>query len=188
VTTKPHHSVLRLPKKHRGAAEELAGVDAGRLIGEQSVRDALVGGLIVIVAFSVLWAMLSTLVGRLFPWMTVLLGIAMGLVIRRAGRGLDWRFPVLAVTLTLLGALIGNVVVAAAFTAEELDTSTPAILRAVTTMTWPVYFKEVISGADIVFALTGAAIAAFHANRRLLRREYSALRKWREERTDGGRD
>jgi hypothetical protein len=182
VTTKPHKSVLRLPKKHRGAADKADQVDVRRLLEQQSLRDAVVGGIIVIILFSVLWAMLSTLANRIFPWMTIVLGIVIGLVIRRAGRGLDWRFPTLAAGLTLAGAVASNVVVAAAFTADELDTSTFEILRAVTSMTWPVFFAEVISAADIVYAFCAAGAAAFYANRRLLRSEYSALRKWREER------
>ena len=181
MTTKPHKSVLRLPKKHRGAADKADQVDVRRLLAQQSLRDAVVGGLIVIILFSVLWAMLSTLANRIFPWMTVLLGIVIGLVIRRAGRGLDWRFPALAAGLTLAGAVASNIVVAAAFTADELDTSTLEILRAVTSMTWPVFFAEVISAADVVYAFFGAGAAAFYANRRLMRSEYSALRKWREE-------
>ena len=88
------------------------------LLGHKS--DAVLAGLIVIILFSVLWAMLSTLLGRIFPWMTIVLGILIGHVIRRAGRGLDWRFPTLAAAGTLAGALVSNVVVAAAFTAEEL--------------------------------------------------------------------
>ena len=93
MTTKPYKSVLRLPKKHRGAAEKAGQVDVRRLLAQQSLRDAVIGALIVIILFSLLWAMLSTLVNRIFPWMTVLLGVAIGLVVRRAGRGLDWRFP-----------------------------------------------------------------------------------------------
>jgi hypothetical protein len=188
VTTKPHKSVVRLPKKHRGAADRVAIVDARELVGEQSLRDAIIGGLIVIVLFSILWAMLSTLINRIFPWMTVVLGVVIGLVIRRAGRGLDWRFPTLAAVLALAGALAANVVVAATFTAEELGTSTIEILRAVTSMTWPVFFAEAISAADVIYAVFGAAAAAFYANRRLLRSEYSALRKWREEQARAAND
>jgi hypothetical protein len=182
VTTKPQKSVLRLPKKHRGAADKVDKVDVAGLLAQQSIRDAIVAGLIVIILFSMLWAMLSTLVNRIFPWMTIVLGVLIGLVIRRAGHGLDWRFPALAAGLTLVGAVVGNVVVAAAFTADELGTSTFAVLRAVTAMTWPVFFAEVVSAADIVYALFGAATAAFYANRRLSRSEYSALRRWREAR------
>jgi len=171
-----------MPKKHLGAGDLVDSVDVMQLIKAQSFRDAIVAGLIVIILFSILSAMLSTLLGIVFPWMTVVLGVFVGLVIRRAGRGLDWRFPTLAAALTLAGALASNVVVAAAFTAEELDATTFEILRAVTSMTWPVFFAEVVSAADIVFGLFGAAVSAFYANRQLTRSEYSAWRKWREER------
>jgi len=178
--SKVRKSIVRPPKRHRGAAADIDGVDVGRLVKEQSLRDAVMASLIVAILFSVLWAMLSTLVNQVFPWMTIILGVAMGRVIRRAGRGLDWRFPALAVAMTLVGALVSNVVVAAAFTAEELGVSTFEVLRAVTTMTWPVFFDEVLSAADIIFGLFAAAVAAFYAKRALSRSEYGALRKWRE--------
>ncbi len=174
-------SIVRLPRRHRGAPDRAAQVNVAGMIDEQSPLHAVFGGVVVIIIFSMLWAMLSTLVDRIFPWMTIVLGILVGLVIRRAGRGLDWRFPVLAAGLTLVGAVVGNVVVAAAFTADELGTDTFTILRAVTSMTWPVFFDEVVSAADVVYAAFGAGAAAFYANRRLLRSEYSALRKWREQ-------
>jgi len=148
----------------------------------------VIAGLIVIILFSVLWAMLSTLANRIFPWMTVVLGLLIGFVMRRAGRGLDWRFPVFAAVLAIAGALVSNVVVAAAFTASELETSTLTILRAATSMTWPVFFDEVISAADIVYALFGAATAAFYANRRLSRSEFNAVRKWQEEQLNAGQN
>jgi len=182
VTNKVNKSVLRIRKRHTPAETiEVSAEDRSRLLKEQSLRDALIAGVIVIIIFSILWAMTSTLLDRIFPWMTVVLGILIGLTVRRAGRGLDWRFPFLAAVLTLIGALVSNVVVAAAFTAEALETTTFAILRAVTSMTWPVFFDEAMSSADVVFALFGAAIAAFYANRRLSRAEYLALRKWQQD-------
>jgi hypothetical protein len=184
VTNKPTRSIVRLPRRHQGAPYRAAEIDARKLVADQSLPAAIVGGLIVIIAFSILWVMLSTLVGRIFPWMTVLLGIAVGLVIRRAGHGLDWRFPVLAAAMALAGSLIANVVVAAAFTAEELGATTLEILRAATSMTWPVFFREVISAADIVYAVMGAGAAAYFANRRLTRSEYSAWRSWQEDETN----
>ena len=173
-------SVLRLPKKHRGAAVKPDSALGGRLIGEQSLPHAVYAGLIIVIFFSGLWAMASTLVERIFPWMTLILGVLVGLAIRRAGKGLDWRFPVLAVIVTLVGALVSNIVLAAAFTANELETTTFNVLRAVTSMTWPVFFDEAMSSADAVYALFGAAIAAFYANRRLDRAEFHALRMWRQ--------
>jgi hypothetical protein len=171
--------VLRLRKKHLPKVKrEPTREDAQRLVAAQSVRNAIMAGLITIILFSVLWSMLSQLTGRIFPWMTLLFGILLGLAVRRAGLGLDWRFPVLAAVLALLGSLVGNVVVAAAFTAPELGTDTLTVLLNVTAMTWPVFFDEVMTPADLVFALFAAGIAAFYANRRLTRAEYLALRTW----------
>jgi hypothetical protein len=170
-------SVFRLPKRHTGATN-VSGPELGqKLMSQQSLLNALYAGLIIIIVFSAVWAMASTLINRILPWMIVILGILVGLGVRRAGRGLDWRFPVLAAALAAFGALLSNVVVAAAFTAAALDTSTLHILRAVTAMTWPVFFAEAMSTADAIYGLLAAALAAFYANRRLTRAEFHALRK-----------
>lgn len=172
-------SIARMRKRHGPKRTAEAG-DGRKILAQQSFRDALFAGLVVIIAFSVLWAMFSTLTNRIFPWMTVVLGIIVGVAIRHAGRGLDWRFPVLAALATLAGAVVGNVVVAAAFTARALETSTFEVLKAVTAMTWPVFFDEAVTSADVIYAFTGAAVAAFFANRRLTRAEFLAVRKWEE--------
>jgi len=180
-------SIFGLPKKHTAkVSKESTPADARRLIEAQSVRGAITASLIVIIAFSILWAMLSVLIDRIFPWMTVIMGILIGLAVRRAGLGLDWRFPLIAAGFALLGSLGGNIVVAAAFTAPELGTDTLTVLSAVTVMTWPVFFDEVMTPADLIFALVSAAVAAFYANRRLTRAEYLALRTWED--ANGGND
>jgi len=172
-------SVLRLHKKHLPRVKtEPTLEDARRLLAAQSVRNAVLASLVTIILFSVLWSMLSVLMGRIFPWMTLLLGILLGLAVRRAGFGLDWRFPCLAAVFAMIGSLAGNVVVAAAFTAPELGTDTLTVLRNLTVMTWPVFFDEVMTPADLVFALFSAGLAAFYANRRLTRAENLALRIW----------
>jgi hypothetical protein len=125
--------------------------------------------------------MLSTALEKVFPWMTVVQGLIVGLVVRRAGRGLDWRFPVVAAAAAVVGALAGNVVVAAAFTAAEFDTGILTVLRAATSFTWPVFFDEVITPADAVYALAAAGVAAFYANRRLTRDQYAAYRAWQDQ-------
>ncbi|MDX2411267.1 MAG: hypothetical protein QNK16_04040 [Woeseiaceae bacterium] len=175
-------SVFRMRKRHTPDTPAKAEpADGLRLINEQSVRDAILAALVTVILFAVLWAMVSTLRGSIFPWMTLLLGVVVGLVIRRAGRGIDWRFPLIAIAITLAGSLFANVIVAAAFTAEELDTSTIAILRAATNMTWPVFFDEALSPVDVIYALFAAGIAAFYSQRRLNRTEFMAIRKWEEQ-------
>ena len=172
-------NVFGLPKKHLPKVkQEPTQSDARRLLEAQSIRNSIMASLITIIVFSVLWSMLSVLAGRIFPWMTLLLGILVGLAVRRAGFGLDWRFPLLAAVFAAVGSLVGNVVVAAAFTAPQLGTDTFTVLRNLTALTWPVFFDEVMTPADLIFAMFAAGLAAFYANRRLTRAQYLALRKW----------
>ncbi|MDH5321959.1 MAG: hypothetical protein OEW81_06000 [Gammaproteobacteria bacterium] len=181
VMIEENTGIIRLRKKHLPAVDrQTTEDDARRLRAAQSPRNAIMASLIVIILFSVLWSMLSVTFGRIFPWLTLLLGFLIGNAVRRAGLGLDWRFPVLAAAFTVLGSLLANIVVAAAFTAPILETTTLAVLTNLTVMTWPVFFDEVMTPADLVIALFGAGIAAFYANRRLTRAEYLALRTWGE--------
>ena len=174
-------SPFRLRKKHgSGAPLDSTAADGERLVEFQSVRSAMVAGLITIIVFSVFWAALSLLLDRVFPWLTVLLGLLIGVAVRQAGKGVDWRFPLIAAVFTLVGSLLANVVVSASYTAESFGTGTVQILQAVTSMTWPVYFDEVLTAADAFYAIYGAAFAAFLASRRLTRSQYYALRLWRE--------
>lgn len=178
----PAQQPLRLHKKHgSGKRRDVGAEDGARLVRAQSLRNALVAGLIAIAVFSVMWVALSGLLNRVFPWMTVLLGAMLGFAVRQAGRGVDWRFPVLAAALTLSGALLANIIVAASTTADIFDTSTLHVLQSVTSMTWPVFFDEVLNVADGFYAVLSAGLAAFLANRPLTRSQYYALRLWRAE-------
>ena len=173
---------LRLRKKHgSGKPTEVTSADGKRLVKGQSVRNTIVAGLIVIIIFSLFWIALSELTNRVFPWFTMVLGFLLGHSTRLAGRGTDWRFPLIAAGLAITGSLIANIVIAASVTADDFGTGTLDVLWAVTSMTWPVFFDEVLSIADAFYAVIAAALAAFYANRRLTRTEYQALRMWREE-------
>lgn len=178
-------NVLRLRKKHgRGAPRPATAADGARLVADQSLPGAIIAGLVAIIVFCFLWVTLTALLDRVLPWLTVLLGAMVGFAVQRAGRGVGWRHPLLAAALTIVGALIANVVLAAATTADIFDTATLDIIRAVTSMTWPVFFDEVMTAADAFYAIFAAALAAFFANRRLTRSQYFALRLWRAE-SDG---
>ena len=176
---------LRLRKKHgEGRKPAVTAKDGARLVRAQSLRNAVTVGLIVLILFCLLWIVISSLTERVFPWMTVVLGYLVGMGIRRAGRGVDWRFPAVAAAFAFGGSLLSNVVLAASTTAAEYGTGTLTILQAVTAMTWPVFFEEVWNIGDTFYALLSAGLAAFLAPRKLTREEFYALRKWREE-SDG---
>ena len=182
-------NLLHLPKRHTPASRTAASAEDGALLrAAQSPWYALLAGLAVVVAFSALWAAASLAIGRIFPWMTLLLGFLVGWTVRLAGRGVDWRFPMLAAVLAGAGAIMANIIVAAAFTAGEYETDIFTVLGAVTMMTWPVYFSEALSSVDVAFALIASVVAAYYANRPLSRAEFQALRKFEQgERATGKR-
>ncbi len=175
-------SVLRLRKRHDPRLRERpTAADGAKLVQAQSVGHGLLAGLLAVAVCILLWVLVTDLNGRLLPWMPVLIGIPVGLAVRRGGQGFDWRFPLLAAVLTLGGALAGIIVISAGTTAAELDSSTWTILRNVTAWTWPVFFDEVLTAADAIFAGSGALLAAFFSFRRLDRREFQAVRLYEDE-------
>ena len=182
MTAQKNPQPLRLKRKHgEGQRPDATAADGARLVRAQSLRNAIMAGLIVVIVFCLLWIATSSLTGRVFAWMTVVLGYLLGLAIRHAGRGVDWRFPALAAVFALGGSVLSNVVLAASTTAAEFSTGTLDILRAVTSMTWPVFFDEVWNIGDSFYAVISAALAAFLAPRKLSRSEFYALRMWRRE-------
>ena len=178
-------NLLRLRRKHgEGQPLDVSADDGARLVRAQSLRNAIMASLIVFVLFCVAWLALTSMTGRVFPWLTVVLGWLTGIAVRRIGRGVDWRFPLLAAIATLVGCIGSNIVLAASTTAAEFGTGTLDVLRAVTTMTWPVFFDEVWNIGDTFFAVFSAGLAAVLAPRKLTRSEYFALRLWRRQ-SDG---
>ena len=168
---------LRLRKKHGSIkSTEIASIDVPSLINGQSISFAILASVLTIIMFSFFWVLLSKLTGRVFPWATIILGYLLGHVIRISGRGIDWRFPVAAVILTLIGSIFSNFFIAATVTAEQLKTETLEILLSVTSMTWFVFFDEFLNAADIFYAVLAMSIAAFFSKKRLKRAEYNALR------------
>ena len=113
-------SPLRLRKKHgEGRAPDVTAEDGARLLRKQSLRRAIMAGLITFIVFCIAWVLLASVTGRVYAWMTVVLGAALGFAIRYAGRGLDWRFPVLAAGMAIGGAVVANIGLAASTTAAE---------------------------------------------------------------------
>lgn len=175
--------VLRLPKKHEpGRHERPSPADGERILRAQSMRHGFMAATIAIVLFAILWAMVSVAFNQVLPWFTLVLGLAIGLVVRRAGQGIDWRFPMMAAGLAFAGSIVANIVVAAANTAGAFEMTTFEVLRNVTSLTWPMFFDEVMTQADFVYALFAAGIAAGYANRRLNRAEFHAVRVYKESR------
>lgn len=166
----------RKTKRKVKAKDPQPRVDPETLIAAQSVTAATVAAIVAMIVLSGFWTFFADLSGRVFPWFSIIQGIFIGLAVRRFGRGLDWRFALIAGTLAWFGTFFGNLVVAIPVTASELGASSFEVVRGLTWWSFQTFFTEVITVVDYIYAFCAAAVAVFYSKRRLDRHEEFALR------------
>lgn len=169
--------MLRLQKKHAGIqADTGPKPDAALIIAQQSIERAVGGGIAVVLVFGWIWATLSVVTGRVFPWLSILIGALVGVAVRRYGRGLDWRFPVIAALIAWGGAYIGNLMIGIVETGRYIDADVLSVFAGLSKDTMENFFTITVSPVDHIYAFCAAGVAAFLAKRRLTRRENLAIR------------
>lgn len=151
--------------------------DAQSLLAHQSFRRALIAAAVAAAVLVGLWVWLADLTGRFFPWFSIIQGFVIGRVVRRYGRGIDFRFPALAGAVTLIAAFAGHFAVAVATTQMELQAGALEVLRGITVQTWAIYFDEVVNVVDFIYAFAAVILAMFYSRPHLQREQVLALRK-----------
>ena len=165
--------MFRLRQKHSHQLHEGHDpVSAEKLLAEQSVRAGITGAAITIIVCNILWAYTSSVSGKFFPWIAIIQGVAIGFAVRKSGRGLDWRFPLIAGMAAWAGAFSGNLFIAVAFTGAQN--------AALDDGWWPLvrnFYSNTVTVIDVIYAFSAVAVATFYSKRRLNRHEVFALRK-----------
>lgn len=166
--------MFRLRQKHsRHIHEVKPQVSAEKLLAAQSLRAAITAALIAVIALNIVWAYTASASGRYFPWFAIVQGAGIGLAVRRAGRGLDWRFPLVAGVAAWAGAFSGNLFIALLFTTAETG--------AIDGNAWQIardFFTNTVSAIDVLYAFCAVAIATFYSKRQLNRHQVFALRNY----------
>ena len=169
--------MFRLIQKHsRHLSEKRPPADGRRLLAEQSIARGLVGSIVVGLLLCWLWAIFSMMTGRFFPWFSMLIGAVIGVAMQRFGRGLDWRFPVLAIIVAGIAAYAGNLMIGVLETGRYIDASPIRVVGGLSAETMRNFFRNTISPIDHIYAFCACGLAAFFANRRLKRHEVLGLR------------
>ena len=169
--------MFRLKQKHSQAPQNRRpAADGRRIMAEQSVRRALIGGLGTALLLCWGWALLSMMTSRVYPWMTIVIGALIGLAVQRFGRGLDWRFPVIAVVIAGIAAYAGNLMIGVLETGRYIEAETIRVIGGLSIDTMRNFFRNTINPIDHIYAFSACGVAAFFANRRLQRHEVLGLR------------
>jgi hypothetical protein len=169
--------MFRLKQKHTPAkGTRLPPADGERLIAEQSASRGLIGTLAVAVLLCWGWALLSMLTARVFPWFTIVMGAIIGVAMQRFGRGLDWRFPVMALLIAGIAAYAGNLMIGVFETGRYIEEQPIRVMGGLSADTMRNFFRNTISPVDHIYAFSACGVAAFFANRRLKRHEVLGLR------------
>lgn len=169
--------MFRLRQKHtRNPREKRPAADGRRLLAEQSVLRGTAGSIAVALLLCWLWALFSIMTGRIFPWFSVLIGALAGMAMQRFGRGLDWRFPVLAAVIAGVAAYAGNLMIGIFETGRYIDEAPIRVAGGLSVETMRYFFRNTISPVDHIYAFCACGVAAFFANRRLQRHEVLGLR------------
>jgi hypothetical protein len=106
----------------------------------------------------------------------VLIGAGIGIAMQRFGKGLDWRFPVLAVAVAGIAAYAGNLMIGVLETGRYIEEAPIRVVGGLSTDTIRYFFRNTISPVDHIYAFCACGVAAFFANRRLKRHEVLGLR------------
>lgn len=169
--------MFRLKQKHtRKPADKLPPADGHRLLAQQSIARGVAGSTAVALMLCWMWALFSINTGKIFPWFTVPIGALIGVAVQRFGRGLDWRFPIVALVVTGIAAYAGNLMIGILKTGQYLGANPVQILSGLSGDTMRVFFRDTISPIDHIYAFSACGVAAFFANRRLKRHEVVGLR------------
>jgi len=174
--------MLRLRKKHSPKQRHTGPApDAALILAQQSVLRAIVGGIATVLVLGWVWSTATVETGRVFPWFSVVIGAAVGFVIQRYGRGLDWRFPVIAASIAWTGAYVGNLMIGIVETGRYIEADSFSVFAGLSRYTMANFFENTINPIDHIYAFCAAGVAAYLANRRLNRYEVLAVRTMQRE-------
>ncbi len=128
-----------------------------------------------------IWVYSAMLFDRFFPWFSVVQGFFIGRAVQHFGRGIDWRFPLIAAGCTGVAAFLGSFLSALFLTGREFDTGALPLIAEISRHTVSTFAIREFGVVGTIYAGMAVVIAVFFAKRRLTRNEAIALRKY----TDG---
>ena len=139
------------------------------LRSRQHLPMAIVGGVLGAALGAAAWLAVTGLTGLPVGWMAVVAGILVGVLVRALGRGIDMSFGIVAVTLTIVCILAGDLLSGCALVAHQSkDAGFLGVIGELEPMQALRLLRDTFNGVDVLFDAMGLA-AAFVIGRRCIK-------------------
>ena len=151
------------------------------LLPQQNFQNAVIFGIAATLAGAIIWALVAAAAGYVVSFVPVALGAFVGSAIRVFGKGLAWKFVVLAAALTIVGCIMGNVM--AVILIEWISYNIPIseILRGITAESLIGFLIVEYQLIDAVAWVVAISVAASTAKRKLSREQSAAMYMFRNQ-------
>lgn len=148
---------------------------ASVLLSEQNFQVAVIAGTIAAILAAGIYAVIAAAAGYSVSYMAIGVGAIVGLAIQFLGRGLEFRFVILASVLAVVGCILGNFFAGLLLIARYSGASTSEIADQVTLASVLDFTVANFELMDLVYWLIAIAAASYFAKRPLSREDGLAM-------------
>ncbi len=148
---------------------------ADHLYDEQNLLAATLLGLISVIITASLWGMFGYIAGLSVDFLSVIIGPFIGFIIKESGKGIDYRFALLAIIFSTTAIVLGKMMVGAVEGAIYYDLTPWEVFFSQTfEQRWSQYIHQ-LQISDIVMLITGVTLSANYCFRGLSDLQISAI-------------
>ncbi|MBT8099110.1 MAG: hypothetical protein KJO82_05140 [Gammaproteobacteria bacterium] len=149
---------------------------ADRLLSEQNFAAAAIAGAIAMILSAGIFGLIKSVSDG--PWYSISgagIGIMIGFAMQYLGRGIGWKYSLVAAVYAILGCLLGNLFAVVMDVAQAIAVSPLDVFANTAYSTLYEWMFKNASIADQMFWLIGIGSAAYFATRPLTREQGLAL-------------
>lgn len=150
-----------------------------RLEAEQNLLLGVLGGVVAAVIGAAIWAVVTVVTKYQIGWMAIGVGFLAGYAVRALGKGVSKSFGIVGALCALLGCLLGNVLSACGFLANQ--ESIPVLQVVIKVLTQPALAVELLkitfSPMDLLFYGIAVYEGYKFSFRQITQEEIASLKK-----------
>lgn len=133
---------------------------------DQNLSLAMLGGLLAAIAGAIAWAALTYATNWQAAFVAIGIGWLVGYAVRKLGQGIDISFSITGAVMALVGVVLGNLLYACAYIAEDSGASVWEVLSTLTIEDMGQIMTSTFNPVDLLFY----GVAVYYAYKMSIRR------------------